>query len=119
MVPGFANIVNYLVTREMPKGETRMIGIVFIPWSDSLHPNDPYLNIVRTRSLEDASLMSTFRVSSPFAMINLVEDTLVRKRLLRRFFKADFIRPPYLEMPMSITNDACTIKKLARYVRKI
>ena len=43
------------------------------------------LNIVRTKSLEDASLMSTFRISSILALINLVEDTLVGKMLWQRF----------------------------------
>ena len=77
----FTAIVNYLMTREMHGGEIRMIGVTFTPWSDSLYETTlTCLNIVHTKSLEDASLMSTFIVSSPFAMINLMEDTLLGKR---------------------------------------
>jgi len=57
-----------------------MIGIVFYQRLDfSYGMTRTCSNIIRAKSLEDVSLMSTFRMSSPFVMINLVEDTLVEK----------------------------------------
>ena len=52
-----------------------------------------------------------FQMSSPFAMINFVEETLVGKRSMRRFFEEGSIGLPYLEMPISIVNDAYVVNK--------
>ena len=118
VVPWFANIMNYLVTGEMSRVGLRMIGIIFFPWFNSLYGMTlTNLNIIQIKCLEDVSLMSTFRKSCPFVMINLVEGTSVEKFLLRRFSKSDSIGLPYLEMPISIAN-ASIVNKWARKVGK-
>jgi len=83
-----------------------MIGIVFYPSSDSLHGATlTCLNTIRTKSLEDVYLMSTFRRSFPSTIINLLMDASVCKRPLRKFFKVESTSLLYLEMPISVAND--------------
>jgi hypothetical protein len=53
-----------------------------------------FLSIVLIRSLGDVSLSMTKLMSSPFAMIMLVEATLVQRRPLQRFCNVNFIGLP-------------------------
>jgi len=99
MEPWYANIMNFVVTGEMPKDETRMIEHIFFQWlGSSCRMTLTCLNIFRTKTLEDTRLMNKFRVFSLFVMTNLVVGILVGKSPWQKFFKADSIGLPYLEM---------------------
>ena len=106
--PWYADIVNYLVIGDMPQGwnkNDRDHFLFMVQFSCGM--TRICSNIVWTKLLDNVFPMGIFKVSFLFPMINLVDDTLVKKRPLRGFFKEDFIGRPYLETPMNIVNDAC------------
>jgi hypothetical protein len=99
--PCFADIVNYLVTGQMPLHWGRQDKSKFMAICSS---------IVLIRSLGDASLSLTNPMSSPFAMIMLVEATLVQKRPLQRFCSVDLIGQPSSKMLTLIVSRVSTVK---------
>jgi hypothetical protein len=103
--PWFADIVNYLVTAQIPSHWTKQDRSKFLVeakyFFGMIHT---CLNTAQIRLYGDAFLRVNTRRSSLSAMIMHVEDTLVLKRPLRRFFKVDSIGLPFFVMLMLIVQ---------------
>jgi hypothetical protein len=81
--PWFADIVNYLVTGQMPSHWTKHDRSKFLAELKHYFWDDPYLfKYCPDQIIRDVFLRVTRKMSSHFAMIMHVEATLVLKRLL-------------------------------------
>jgi hypothetical protein len=101
--PWFANIVNYLVTNQMPLHWGQQAKLKFLSMVKTFFGMILICSsIVPTRSLGGVYLSMTNPMSSPFAIIKHMEVTLVQRRPLQRFCSMDFIGLPFLKTLMLI-----------------
>jgi hypothetical protein len=107
--PWFADIVNNLVTCQMPLHWGRQDKSTFMAMVKNIFW-DVYSSIVPIRSLGDVSPSPTNLVSSPFVTIMLVEATSARRRPLQRFCSADSICRPSFKMLTLILFHASAVR---------
>jgi hypothetical protein len=90
--PWFADIVNYLVTDQMPLHWGRQDKVKFLSKVKTFLWDDPYLfKYFPIRSLGDAYLNLTKLMSSPFVMIMHVGAISVQTKPLQRFCSVDLL----------------------------
>jgi hypothetical protein len=109
--PWFANIVNYLVTGQMPlhwgwQDKSKFMFVVK-NFSGTILTCS---SIVPIRSLGDAFPTLTNPVSSPFVMIMPVEATSVQRRPLQRFCNAVFTGLPSFKRLTLIVFHASAVR---------
>jgi hypothetical protein len=109
--PWFADIVNYLVTGQMPlhwgrQDKSKFMSVVKNFFWTILTCS----SIVSIKSLGDAFLSLTNPVSSPFVMIMPVEATSMQRRPLQRFCSAVFIGLPSFKTLTLIVFQASAVR---------
>ena len=70
--PWFANMVNFMVIREMHEGWNKDNRACFLSMVRFFMWDDLYLNVAQTKLLKDACLTIKFKVFSLFVMTNLM-----------------------------------------------
>ena len=96
-IPWYADIVNYLVTDQLPSRWTKQDRNKFYSEVRHFVWDDPYLlNTVLIKSLGDASQNMNNKASSLFAMIMHVEVIMDLTRQLQKFYNVVFIGRCYL-----------------------
>jgi hypothetical protein len=108
--PWFADIVNYLVTGQMPLHWGRQDNSKFMSMVKNFFWDDPCSSIVPIRSLGDAFLSLTNPVSSPSIMIMPVVATSVQRRPLERYCSAVFTGLPSFKMLTLIVFHASAVR---------
>ena len=114
--PWYADIVNYLATRQLPADWTKQDQYRFFAQVQYFFWEEPYLlNIVQTKLLDDAYQKRNRGVCSAFAMTLHAEDTSVPARLQRRFFKVGFIGPLCSKTHTIFASHAQIVRKLGKF----
>src|SRR5436189_2220423 len=104
-IPWYADIVNYLVTDQLPSHWTKQEKNKFIQRLSTLFGMTLiYLNTVLIRSLGDVSQNMNNKASSLFAIIMHVEVILDLTRQLLKFYNVVFIGRRYLTIVIYIVQ---------------
>jgi len=107
---GFADIVNYLVTGQMPLHWGRQDKSKFMSVVKNFFWDDPCSSIVPIKSLGDAFSSLTNPVSSHSVMIMPVEATSVQRRPLQRYYSAVFTGLPSFKTLTLIVFHASAVR---------